>query len=158
MASTKWDKIRSEVAKLATAHAKVGILQSKGGDAERDGITMIELAAIHEFGSPNAGIPERSFLRSTFRVHKRRELQALIVRLAGQVTAGKLTAKRALGILGQWGAAAVKETIRSKQTMGITDPGARQELLQSTIDRKKSSTPLIDTGRLLNTISYEVIE
>lgn len=158
MASTNWDKIRGEVRKLERAHAKIGVLQSKGGNAERDGITMIELAAIHEFGSPNAGIPERSFLRSTFRVHRRQELLALVTKLAGQVTSGNMTTKRALGILGQWGAAAVKNTIRSKQTIGMTDPGARQELLQSTIDRKGSSTPLIDTGRLINTISYEVVE
>jgi len=36
------------------------------GVSEADGTTMATVAAVHEFGSPEQGIPERSFLRGAF--------------------------------------------------------------------------------------------
>ncbi len=150
---SKWDEIRAEVKRAEGMSVKVGILQSKGGDSEHEGgITMIELAAIHEFGSPAAGIPQRSFIRSTFQVNFVNELRELTAKLAKGIYQGNLTADKALGLLGQWGAAAVKRTIREKMTTGPEE----QSLKPATIAAKGSSTPLYDHGRLINTINYEV--
>ncbi len=134
------------------AHVKVGILQSKGGGAAHDGISMVELAAIHEFGSPAAGIPRRSFIYATFQVRKTRELVAITSKLAKKVIAGGMSVEHALGVLGIWGAAAVKKTIRDKLTIG-PDPQANSP---ATIAAKKSATPLVDTGRLINAVAHEV--
>lgn len=153
----KWEDVTERVNSLDRAHVKVGVLQSQGGNQIHDpesGLTMTEIAAIHEFGSPAAGIPERSFIRSTFNVVRAADLQALVRRLAKQVVHAQMPITQALGILGQWGAAAVKNTIRTKRTIG-PEP---QELKPATIAAKGSSTPLVDTGRLLNTINYEVVE
>lgn len=132
------------------AHVRVGVLASQGGGATHPGsdITMIELAAIHEFGSPAAGIPERSFIRSTFA--DQNKLLTVLRGVAKSIVEGKSTIKRGLGLVGVWAAAAVKATI----TEGKVEP----PLEASTIAAKGSSLPLVDTGRLLGSITHEVVE
>ena len=143
--------------KLAEARAKgvrVGVLSSKGGgeehtddDGKPSGVSMVELAAIHEFGSRKAGIPERSFIRRTFN-SKRKQLAAMQVKLARAIVLRKLPVKSAYEILGQWAAAEVKKTITQTK---IPPP-----LKKETIRRKKSDRPLVNTGKLLNAITHEV--
>lgn len=133
---------------LGTSTVKVGVLSSKGGDADRDGISMVELAAIHEFGSPAANIPERSFIRRTFAA-KEREVAAMSSKIGAAIFAGRMDARRGLEILGAWGATEVKKTITSGA--GIPPPNA-----PSTIAKKGSDRPLVDTGRLLGAITWEV--
>lgn len=144
-----WKALRKHVIEMAAkkARVKVGVLGGEHGD----GISMIEIAAIHEFGSPAANIPERSFIRSTF---KRREadLEKVTARAASALFAGKIGLGQALGILGAWGVAAIQGTIRQHLTEG-PEP---QELKPATIARKQSSTPLLDTGQLIGAISFQV--
>jgi hypothetical protein len=127
----------------------VGVLASKGGKqkAEKGSISLVELAAIHEFGSPAAGIPERSFLRAPLRGDNR-TISALMKKLAKAVVDGRLTHKKALEILGQAGVSEVNKYVRQGANLKPLKP--------ATIARKKSSRPLIDTGRMLQAVSYEV--
>jgi hypothetical protein len=142
----------------ALRSVRVGVLESKGGNEPHpvenaDGtpgsstITMVELAAIHEFGSPAANIPERSFLRRTFAA-RNPELQVLMGRLAKGIIAGKIGPEQAAHLLGQWSVAQVRKTITSEH---IPPP-----LQPATIARKGSDRPLVDTGRLLGAINYEI--
>lgn len=135
---------------LGGKRVKVGVLASKGGNARHDDdpITIIELAAIHEFGSPAAGIPERSFIRSTIAKH-RAELAAMSQKLAKALLAGKLEPDAVLKILGEWAVAKVRAEI-------TTGDGIPPPLKPATIARKGSSRPLVDTGRLLGAIAYEI--
>lgn len=151
----KWVKIRRAVERAGNAHVKIGVLASKGGNeqATSGDISMVELAAIHEFGSPAAGIQQRSFIRSTFKVHKTKELEAFTRRLALEIIDKETPIETALAKLGTWGVAQVKNTIKSRQTVGPEE----QANAPSTIARKGSSTPLVDTGRLINAISFEVV-
>lgn len=142
-------RIEKNLTKAQGAHVRIGVLASRGGNADHDGITMIELAAIHEFGSPAAGVPERSFIRRTFEV-KTAELKVIKRRLAERVVTGKMTIGDALEILGSWGAAEVKKTI----TVG---PGVPPPNAPSTVERKGSARPLVDTGRLVGSIQWEVV-
>ena len=144
-----WRKMTARVGELSAA-VKVGVLASTGGDARHpdSDITMVELAAIHEFGSPAAKIPERSFIRSTFR-DKATLLGAVMGKLARGVVAGTMQPERALAILGEVGAAEVKKTIT--EGAGVPPP-----LKPETVARKGSDRPLVDTGRLLDSITYEV--
>lgn len=162
MASVKldtaaWDKIKREVDAASRAHVKVGVLLANGGQATEEGspISMVELAFIHEFGAPGAGIPERSFIRSTFAVHKKEELQTTVAKLAKALANGKLTSDRAMKLLGTWAAAAVKNTISA----GLVRPRLEEsEAGKRTIAAKGSSKTLVDTGRLINAISYEAVK
>ncbi len=143
-----WDQLVKKIGEAANRHVKVGVLASKGGLADHDGITMVELAAIHEFGSPAANIPERSFIRKTF-ILRRKELAEMTRKLAKQIITKDMPVDKALDILGAWGAAQVKKTV-------TTGDEIRPPLKKATIDRKGSSRPLIDTDRLINSVQWEV--
>ncbi len=149
--TAEWDKIHSAVVKAAgVGRLRVGVLASKGGNESRGGITMVELAAIHEFGSPDNNIPARSFIRATFLVRRVNALATMQTKLAEKIVLGGMPARRALGILGAWAASEVKKT--------FTEIDIPPPLRQATIDAKGSSKPLIDTGRLLGAVTWEVVE
>lgn len=142
-----WRRLQKKIAKGAS-HVKVGILASKGGNERPDGeLSLVEIAAVHEFGSPAAGIQERSFIRRTFILEKA-ELIKTQAGLAKQVVTRNLSMNDALEILGQWGAAAVKKTV----TVGNNLP----PLKPATVVKKGSDRPLVDTGRMIQSVSYEV--
>lgn len=146
-----WEEIlRNAKGGLAGKRVKVGVLSTKGGDAAHgdDLLSIIELAAIHEFGSPAASIPERSFIRATLAKH-RAELVAMSAKLAQRLIAGKIDADTILKILGEWAVAKVRAEITAGD--GIPPP-----LKPATIARKGSSRPLVDTERLLGAIAYEI--
>lgn len=143
-------KVFKNLKKLAKESAKVGILGSRGGNEDRDGITMVELAVIHELGSPDLNIPQRSFIRETFEDSKmKEELKNLLARTVKSVIVGKLSPDEVYEVLGQWGVSKIKNRITFGD--GISPANALY-----TIERKGSSTPLVDTGRLLNAITHEV--
>lgn len=149
---SEWQELKERLRVTMTrdAHVKVGVMQSKGGGASAGaGLTMVDLATIHEFGAPAAGIPERSFIRRTF-AEKHEALAAMTKRLAAAVVTKKMPVDRALGLLGAWGAAEVKRTITS-------GPGVPPPLSPVTIARKGSTRPLVDTGRLVGAITWQVI-
>lgn len=153
-ANTKlWDELRARAAKLDRCSVRVGVLESKGGNEMHntdggDPLTLVEIATIHEFGTEH--VPERSFIRSTFLVKKVDELAAMQVKLARAIVMDGMDPMKALNILGAWGAAQVKNT--------ITEDDVPPPLAASTIARKGSTKPLVDTGLLKNSISYEVVE
>ena len=109
-----------------------------------EGSELAIIAASQEFGTDS--IPERSFLRATLDEQDGayREATADAIR---SVLDGKRSAKVALERLGL----RVVRDVQGKIRSGI-DPA----LAPSTIDKKRSSKPLIDTGRLLRSITYQV--
>lgn len=154
---TEWQKLLARANEIDQYHVRVGVLSSRGGAQPAAGtekvtqsITLAELAAIHEFGSPKAGIPERSFIRSTLMRRVRNELVDLCAKLAKQIISQGFDVKRAYGLLGSWASAEVKKTIT---TTDIPPP-----LNAQTIRQKGSSRPLVDTGQLLNSITYEIVD
>lgn len=152
-----FDELRAKIGAAASWYVKVGVLASQGGDNLVPGtdITLTDLMAIHEFGSEAAGIKERSSIRSTFQRNEVRDgLEKLLARSAREIIADKSTPEKALGVIGSWGAAQIKNTIKHQQTTGPED----QANAPSTIARKGSSTPLVDTGQLINAVSWEVIK
>lgn len=127
---------------------RMGVL----GDQHVEGsdLTMAELAAIHEFGAPRANIPERSFLRSTADKHRMAWL-LLLQRTMKAIKSGRLDLSvfQALEIVGEKAVADIRATIRA---------GIAPALAESTIARKGSTLPLVDTGRMLQSITFEVVK
>lgn len=124
---------------------RVGFPQGK---AEADGTPVAMIAAVHEFGSPEHGIPERSFLRAGTRANAPKYVRLNKVNLV-RILRGQLTAEEALSQLGEMAKGDVQQTIRS---------GDFAPLKQATIDRKGSSQPLIDSGQMVQSVSYELGE
>ena len=123
---------------------KIGV--PKGAGRYKDGVHTATVAAVHEFGSADGRVPERSFLRSTlaemrvviFKLYKKRLPDVIEERVGmrhvqsevGQLMVGAVIAKIAKGIPPRNSA--------------------------KTIAKKKSSKPLIDTGHLRQSITYVV--
>lgn len=141
--------LRSIEAASSNATVEVGILAEAG---EHDGgISMIELAAIHEFGSPAAGIPQRSFIRATAE-RTTGELATMCGKLVTEFVQGTMPIERQLGKLGAWFTGQIRQTIKKRLTTG---PEA-QANAESTVRAKGSSLPLVDTGRLLGSLTWKV--
>ena len=91
-------------------------------------------------------IPERSFIRSSWDA-KVRTYDRLMAKQAGRVIDGTASPGQAVGLVGE----KVKSDVIKRINRGIPPP-----LRASTIRRKRSSKPLIDTGQLKQAIKVEV--
>lgn len=139
-----WKRIRRQLPKFNGAAVLVGI---QSDEAPRDdGTSMALVAAVNEFGTEDGHIPERSFLRSTVDDNRTRYYR-LARELHSDVLRGRFGIWRALSLVGQKAQADVQAKIAS----GVPPPNA-----PSTIERKGSSTPLIDTGAMRQAIRYVV--
>jgi hypothetical protein len=105
-----------------------------------------EHAAVHEFGSPALGIPERSFMRSTFDENAATYRRVLMAGIRS-VLDGQAIGASVLSLFG----ARYARDIQLKIRQGHFVPNA-----PSTVARKGSSRPLIDTGRMRNSIRWEL--
>lgn len=132
-----------------TAKVRVGIL-SDAPKKEREGATgkysLLEVAAVHEFGAPRAGIPARSFIRGT--IDERTEDIARLERaVLAKVVAGDIALKPALDAIGAKVAGWIQQRIAA---------GIEPALSPATVAKKKSSTPLVDTGQLRSAVTWLV--
>lgn len=104
------------------------------------------IGAVHEFGSPAHGIPERSWLRSSL-TESRDKFVALNKRNLVRIMEGQMSVDQALSQLGAFAAGQAQKKIAS---------GPFAELLARTIKRKGSSKPLNDTGNMRQSVTFEV--
>lgn len=121
------------------------------GGAKNDAggtLTNADLALVHEFGSPAAGIPERSFIRAAFDANREKYLEDLR-KMVQAIYDRKMTLEQALGLLSAEAASDIRELIRAGE--GIPPPDA-----PATVAHKGSSRPLVDSGQLLGAISHAV--
>lgn len=131
----------------------VGFLQSSGLHRQKPGdkaepLTVAQIGAIHEFGSRDGRIPQRSFLGATID-EKDAALRGLVAKLLAKMVDGKIHEVVALGIIGQ----TVKDWVRAKITKGIKPKLAASTLRSKGADK---STPLIEQGQLIGSITFEV--
>lgn len=112
----------------------------KGSNDYPDGTNVIMVGAVHEFGSPSRNVPQRSFLRSTLK-ENRKKYKTFIKNLVKQIVNGKIDKDKMLDILGL----KLQSDIRNKITDIKTPPLKNRE-----------GNPLIDTGHLRQSITYEI--
>lgn len=162
-----WIAFFRRVKEIEGSYVKVGVLDD-GKDSGGD-LTVGQIAVVNEFGTET--VPARSFVRSTFD-SKREEMTALGQKLIGAVVDGKMQTKKALDVMGAKLSAAMK--LKITDGAGVPPPNA-----PSTVAKKQKSgpvkgvpfrdnrgrfsktgmgvRPLVDTGRLLNSITYVAI-
>jgi hypothetical protein len=126
------------------AAVKVGL--PSGSGQYPNGTSVITVGVIHEFGAPGAGIPMRSFLRAGI-AEATPELRALMRKVAKAMGDDEIAQQRALELLGVAAASAVRQRI-------VKGPFVANA--ESTVERKGSSSPLIDSGLLRQSITWEV--
>lgn len=123
--------------------AKVGVFGSSG--SRQDGASNLSIAITHEFGSFSQNIPRRSFLKEPIEFKKDE-----IVKKVKKFIDKDPNIDKALEVLGIAGEAVVQEAF---ETQGF---GSWQPLSPTTIVKKGSSSPLIDTGQLRKSVISKV--
>ncbi len=142
----KFEKDRRKAIRSGKDRVKIG-LPASAADYP-DGTSVIMVGVVHEFGSEDGTIPERSWLRSAMRENKEKH-RKFIKRLAKRVSAGSLAVDKALDLLGTRVVNDVKN-----QIVAVIDPPNTPE----TIRRKGGKTnPLINTGHLRLQVTHQVV-
>lgn len=178
-------RVREQLEIISRDHsyAKAGVMGKKAvadrpteeGSEER--LTNVKLALIHEFGAPAKGIPERSFIRRPFDKHREEYLSLLSRLIKAAVYEGRGSYEKALRILGLKMATDMKlfvtegrevrppnspATFRRKLAKGYWKiakraAAARQgkPVMHGPIEAPR---PLIDTGRLVGSLTWGVVK
>lgn len=139
-----FDEFFDSTEKLGLKKVEVGYQQGEGEG--EDGIDLTELAIIQEFGAKN--IPARPFVRNSFDLNKG-DIGVEGEKLLNKYLDGKVDADTTLEI---WG-----DSFRNIMMNGVvTRELFLEENAESTIRRKGSDTPLIDTSRMINGSTVKV--
>ena len=139
---TKLRQIRERLQK--NSGVLVGLPAGTG--SYEDGAPIAVIGAVHEFGSADGRIPERSFLRVPLRQNAE-TFQAIWRAQVPKVVDGDMTMHQVMSQLGARAVAVSQEAISE---------GIAPENAESTKKRKGSSKPLIDTGALRQSITFIV--
>jgi hypothetical protein len=139
------DKLEAALRQMAEkvsnpATLRVGFLE---GATYPDGKPVAMIAAIQEFGAPNAGIPPRPFFRNMIKNKSDQWPEGV----KNALIATNYDAEKALDIVG----AAIAGQLR-QSVIDTNEP----PLKPATIRRKGFAKPLIDTSVMINSIDHEV--
>lgn len=129
-----------ELKKMTDMEIQVGF---QGDQKYEDGTSIAQVAAINEFGASD--IPERPFMRQSFENHEG-ELQAACDAAQRLVSSGS-SAEQALQQIG----VVAKGLVQDEIVNGGFVPNA-----ESTIKKKGSEQPLIDTGTMRQSVNFVV--
>lgn len=149
--------------KEGDSYVKAGVLgEDKKNRRKGEWITNVELAAIHEYGAPGAGIPERSFMRSTFD-DNRFEYIGMLNKMVRAIYEQRVKIKTVLGTIGAKMAADMKNRIAE----GIPPPNSPEVFMRKLLGSKYAEQrfnetgatpkPLVDTGQLVSSITWAVV-
>lgn len=110
-----------------------------------DGPTVHEVAAWNEFGTEHT--PARPFMRQTYDNYAEEIVKRGQAEFKKELASGSPNAQRTLNVMG----VCVKGYIQKEIVEGEFEPNA-----SSTIAKKGSDKPLIDTGQMRQAITYEI--
>ena len=144
--------LRALESRIREANRSVLVGLPEGAKAEEDGTPVAMIGAVHEFGSPEQNIPERSWLRGGI-ARGQPKFNRLNRANMALVVLGKKTVEESLGQLGAVAAGEVKREF----VVGDFEPikpatiAARERKLG-----KKSTRPLIASGNLRQEITWQL--
>jgi len=139
-----YKRIGVNIKGLKDKGVKVGIM----GSDSYDGVSVVDYGTWNEFGTNR--IPPRPFMAITA-ARNGEKAQQFTSFLVGRMIDGKISSDQVLKNLGEWYQAQMQLTIRNAKEWA--EPNA-----PSTIAMKGSSSPLIDQGRLVQSIRYEIVD
>ena len=111
-----------------------------------EGMTIGDIATFHEFGAPQANVPQRSFVRGW-----NDERQAFIAETLRTQVQQVIAGKRPLEQAAERIALAFEGDCKARIVRHIPPP-----LAPATVKAKGSSTPLIDRGQLIQSVRGRV--
>jgi hypothetical protein len=132
-----FDDLLEEMEDTKADHVAVGLL----GDLESE---IVNIGFWNEWGTKD--IPPRPFIRQTFD-NVKQKLKKIASILVGKIFDGDLSKKAALEMLGDSFLIEIRKAIAAREF----EPNAA-----GTIKRKGSDLPLVDTGRLQQSLDLQV--
>lgn len=126
--------------KMGGGSVSIGFME---GATYPDGTGVAEVAFFNEFGVPTKNQPPRPFFRNMIAEHQDEWPE----QMAAQARGTDYDGPRVLGLMG--------ELIKGELQQSINDLDS-PALAPSTIARKGFPKPLVDTGHMLNSVTYEV--
>lgn len=152
-----WGHIKDNVKQLNNMVVTVGHHSNSGRTKDGD-MTLAELMAIHEYGSPKISLPATPIYKRTFEDRQKRVL-VLQRKLMRAVLLGAMTAKEAGKMLGAYYEGELKNTFTR---VVFKNPNYGKRFSPNYTKRPSgakvtaSSRRLIDTGNIRNAIAYKV--
>jgi hypothetical protein len=145
-----WEELTARLADIERHTVRVGVFAAGPGGQLVDGgeLTMLGLAAVHELGL--GGVPQRSFIRAGIE-HHAGAIAKVQEKLVRKIFAGEIGGAVAAETLGQYAVGRIRDYVLTHPLDGAWANAP------STIVRKGSDRPLVDTGRLMASISYQVV-
>lgn len=145
-----WNAIMDMAREIATSnpHIAVGVIGAPAAQDRGEGMTNADIAVVHEYGTER--IPQRSFIGSTIDEKGREYTKQLASGVRAEIASGRASALRNSVAFKRVGLRVVGD-IQRRIADGIPPPNS-----PVTIERKGSSKPLIDSGQLRQSISFEV--
>lgn len=145
---TKSNALANVKRRLNTNYAiAVGFPSSKTKSIEYpNGQSVIMVAASNNFGVPELGIPRRPFM-SIAREPAIKKVRPMYRKLTSKLVKGGISQKKIAQII-----APEVVTVFKKVIVDLRQPPNSP----ATIARKKSDNPLIDTGLMVQSLTYEV--
>jgi hypothetical protein len=144
-------KLRADLEDLRRLTIRAGI---QGADASsrhpRGDLSVGEVAALMEYGSDDGRIPARPFLRHTSESTATKMREALRGAVS-DVVDGRAETADALAKVGADLRDEIRETIERASEWAVP-------LAASTIARKGHDRPLVDTGTMLDSVSFVVAD
>lgn len=142
-----WDEIKKNLLQANKEHLSVGFHEDKQYGPENDNLFVGTVAAWMEEGDP-VKYPPRPFIRMGFipRLNSK-EYQAVFKQAIDSVMSGKSTFKAAYNQIGP----ILKVGLQNEIISWNTPPNSPQ-----TVADKGFNDPLIDTGKMLESVDYKV--
>lgn len=144
-----WLQIVNNLKALDQSRVQVGVVGADARKLHPSGLSMVDIAAINEFGTDDGHVPSRSFLRSVLRSQKSWEgLRAVAASATRQMVSRKnASVARALDAVGRWAVAEIKNAIANT----VPPPQA-----EATIAKKGHDGTLRETFSLYDAINYRI--
>lgn len=133
----------AELEKLKKMIVRVGYQRGEEV-SEEDGADLCDIAAFNELGT--SGIPSRPFMRDSVDKHAE-QINAFLKQQLALLAQGKTTADKIFKSIGVF----QKGLVQKEIVDGEFEPNA-----PSTIRRKKSDKPLIDTGKMRQSVNFVI--
>ncbi|MGL5965622.1 MAG: hypothetical protein ACRCZ6_00240 [Kluyvera sp.] len=137
---TVWRKIRVGLGELKPVEVVAGIQKGE----VNDGVLVAQYATWNEFGTKT--IPSRPFMRNAFDKNVEKLVRFFYQGRRGLVD-GKTNQTQLMNAVGLKMVQLIKESILNEEWTPNAD---------YTIVKKKSSKPLVDTGTMLNSVTYAI--
>ena len=135
-------KLFAEIEKLKKLQVRVGYQQ--GDEQEEDGADLCDVAMFNELGTSNT--PSRPFMRDSVDKHEDK-INNFCKQQMKLLSTGKISTEEMLKSIGVFQKGLVQKEIRDGEFV----PNA-----PSTIKRKKSDKPLIDTGTMRQSVNFVI--